>query len=497
MPAGRFPTPTGNAARQRALLTPGQTLRFDPSRGAGKGYYAAGGTRAPAAAPASDPFALATPQQIQQQIQAYTGGMPAVLTDPQLAARAQAQVDPLIAALSARIGDRAKQGAASIAGYTGTLQKDLGQYAGSARNIYGQAEQGQAQSDAALASMLAGHGTDEAAALAAKLGGAGMSQGAIDATAGQQATVGQGSAGAQYAQGSASLSDLIARGAGAQDYAAKQPGIAGLGGLQQIGQLQRGAQNDLADQSAQVQQQIPGIIASLRADNQTALTNRTTGAQSLRQYLQGRNDTLAANNRSRADKLTADALYRSDTLALGAGKNATAAAQDAKPNATLSRAVGYQVDSNGAMIPDANGNPQILPGFKVGADGSVVKAVAPKTPKTPADKTAATAKARTTAVTQASTNAIGIFGKESTVTGTNPATGEKHRIHVKIGSPAYNESIHRAVAAVSDTLSPYMTPAQIMAYVQAKAKAFYAPADKQPPNVNPATNPNAAGPPAP
>jgi len=53
------------------------------------------------------------------------------------------------------------------------------------------------------------------------------------------------------------------------------------------------------------------------------------------------------------------------------------------------------------------------------------------------------------------------------------------------------------VAAVSDALSPYMTHQQIIRYVQAKAKAFFAPPDKKAPSVNPRANPNAAGPPAP
>src|SRR4051812_636337 len=102
----------------------------------------------------ANPFALLTPAQIQQQVAARTGGLPPVLTEAQLAARAQGQVDPLIAAISSRINARAQAGAGAISGYTHQLASDLGQYAPQAANIYGQAQQAQAGSDAALSQML-------------------------------------------------------------------------------------------------------------------------------------------------------------------------------------------------------------------------------------------------------------------------------------------------------------------------------------------------------
>src|SRR3954467_13528351 len=114
---------------------------------------------------AQNPFALSTPAQIQAQIAARTSGLQPVLTDQQLAARAQSQGDPLVAALAARIGAQAKAGAGAISGYTHQLQGQLGQYAGQAGQIYSQAQQSQAGSDAALSQMLSGQGSDLAANL--------------------------------------------------------------------------------------------------------------------------------------------------------------------------------------------------------------------------------------------------------------------------------------------------------------------------------------------
>lgn len=385
----------------------------------------------PAAAPAAaNPFALLTPAQIQQQVAARTAGLPPVLTEQQLAARAQGEVDPLIAAISARINARAQAGAGAISGYTKQLASDLGQYAPQAANIYGQAQQAQAGTDAALSQMLSGQGNDLAANLSAKLGAAGMPQTVIDKTTGDAKTVGTGSAGALYGTGSAALSNLISQGASAQDYASKLPGIAGLGGLQSMRALEQQSQSQLADQSAQVEQQLPTILSSLRTGNQQAQADRATTANSIWDSLMGRNERIATGNRSRADTLAANRQARADALSLGTARNATTiaaantraaatiaeanqrnqttialadgrnrtaislakvkadqqAANDAKPNATLSKGLGYLVDSTGNYIPDKNGNPRVLPGFKV-QNGQIVKTGTPKVPKTATPKT--------------------------------------------------------------------------------------------------------------
>jgi hypothetical protein len=204
----------------------------------------------------------------QQQPDPY-----AALSDAELRARTLAQIsatyDPLIAQITSSYEQRAAAGGQAIKGITDQLVQQMRGYQGSAANIYGQAQQSQAASDAALSSMLSGQGTQ----LASELGSRLASINAPAATQGAQQAVtqaGTGSAGALYGKGSASQSDLIARGAGAQEYAAKLPGIAGLAGLQQLGQFQGQVSGAEQDELGRLRAQIPGatadLLSSLRDD---------------------------------------------------------------------------------------------------------------------------------------------------------------------------------------------------------------------------------------
>jgi hypothetical protein len=123
---------------------------------------------------------------------------------------------------------------ASIRAGTSALAAQLAPIQGRVQAAYGQAQQGQAASDAALAQMLSGGGQQLAGDLSAQLAAAGQSTAPGQAQLG----IGSGASGAAYAMGAANLGQLLAQGAAAGGFAAQLPGIARLGGAQSQAQLQ-------------------------------------------------------------------------------------------------------------------------------------------------------------------------------------------------------------------------------------------------------------------
>lgn len=253
-------------------LTP-RTRRTPPPPGHHGGY----GSAAP------DPFA------------SILAGYPHPQTDDQLGATAQGMIDPLVQALTDSVNRRATAGAGSIRGYTNQVANDLGQYAGSAKDIFGRAEADTAASNNALADRLAGGGAQLAAGLADRLKGIG--NGADPAVAGIAqgvAQTGQGSGNAVYATGNAALENLFGRGAAAEDYAAKLPEYARLEGIQRAGTLQQQAQNDIAQGASDIRGKLPELIASLRSANDQKATNLAGAQTDLFKYQTNRADAKAA-----------------------------------------------------------------------------------------------------------------------------------------------------------------------------------------------------------
>jgi hypothetical protein len=374
---------------------PGAQVQFTK----GKGYYvgypgeaAPAPQRAPAAAGSSAssmaaPDGPMTPTQIANMIAGYTAGLPQPVGEGALQQRAQGMVDPLVQSISDRIGARAKAGSSAIGGYASKLAESLAPFQQNETNIWTQAQKSEAATDAALSSAQKGDGNALASELAGKLGQINAPQTSVDAYANSQATTGAGAGNALLARGSASLSDLISHGAASADYASKQPGIARSQGLADIRDLNLASGRDLADQTSQVQQQIPGIVAALRSENDQKRTNAANSKLDIFKYLTTRNDFMNAT----ATKSTAalkiaqsNAAAKAKVAEINANVKAkTAAAKDAKPNAALSKSVGYVVDSNGNYIPDKNGQPHLLPGFVIGKDGHIAKASTPKAAKQP------------------------------------------------------------------------------------------------------------------
>ncbi|HXH87327.1 MAG TPA: hypothetical protein VNI55_01800 [Gaiellaceae bacterium] len=295
----------------------------------------------------------------------------------------RAQIDPIIAEISRSIEARAKAGMGAIGGYTNELAQNLGGFDVKARDIYADAQGRQASVNNALAESARGEGGRLQAELAGKLGAAGITD---TGTSGEAARIGQGSAGASFARGGADLSELIARSASAQEYAAKLPGLARLGGLQSARTLQLESSKDLADQTGQIRSQVPGLIAELlesgrgreitKAGARDARFNTDVG------LAEGARDREVNKGIARAG--LQETLVK--TAAASAADQAAATARARQPDTSLSNALGYLVTAGGIPILNAAGKPIQTQGSK-------------------ADQVAAKAKSATTMFSQTLTTA--------------------------------------------------------------------------------------------
>lgn len=300
--------------------------------------------QAPHAHTPVDPYA-----NPQAYIAKAVAGLGTPMTDAQIQSNAQAQLAPLIKALQDSIGAQSQSGMNAINGYTSNLAQHLAGFQQNAQNIYGGAEQSQAASDAALSQKLSGEGGQQAQDLGAKLASInapGAVNQAVQGATGEAAGAGN----ALYATGGASLANLIASGAAEQSYASKLPGIAGLAGAQQVGNLQGELAKNLADQTGQLQGKVPDIVNSLEGQRTDLQGKRATLTQDLNQFFSDR----------------------------GLKKKALAQERRALhlPDSSLSGKVGVVVDKRGNPVLKG-GKPQLLPGYHVNAKGSVVKDAKP------------------------------------------------------------------------------------------------------------------------
>lgn len=278
-----------------------------------KGAFRPPTVRAPAVKPPKVTAPKQKPLDPYKVIDQAVGRLGTPQTDAQIQASAQGQLSPIIAALTAQLQRQQEAGGAAIQGYTNSLAQSLAPFAQSAGNIYSGAEQAQAALDAALAQRLSGGGSDQAQQLGARLASI-NAPGATNAAVEGATNTAAGAGNASYARGSASLADLIARGAAAQNYAAAQPGIARLSGLQQLGQLTSSLQGKYADQVGQLQAKIPDIVNNLQSQRSDLLGRQET----LRQTLIDRQNTQDYRKQQQA----ATSAYRKATLGLSSRREA-------------------------------------------------------------------------------------------------------------------------------------------------------------------------------
>ena len=153
----------------------------------------------------------------------------------------QAQTAPLIADITRRINASARASSQNIEGVTSRLAGALAPAQGQVSEIYNR-------------------GIQDLSNLDARLGGALRS--APSAVAG-------GAAGAFQAHGGAELAALIQQRSAGESFAASLPGLARLGGAQQIGMVNTAAQKELADELGQVRSSVPGLVSNLVNDQRT------------------------------------------------------------------------------------------------------------------------------------------------------------------------------------------------------------------------------------
>lgn len=296
-------------------------------------------------------------------------GLPQPMTSGQIGQAAQGQISPLLAALTGTVNDQARNAQHAIAGYSSDAAKQLSGVDWGAP--YRQAETGQAAIDAALQQSLTGAGSSDAAALSSRLGV--INDPSVAAAAGGLASSGAAAGTTALASGSANLGSLLSNAASADSYGQKQPGLTRLAAEQQIAQAGAQAQQTIATDAANLEQQLPGIIANLTSASNTASNN----IASARENQLSRQDALAAGgakaaqtaqtNQIKVDTVNANNATRIQIAQLNAqgkvtGQQLTQARADRTYRLQFAKTYGYDPTTG-----------RVTPGFKQGPGGQIVK----------------------------------------------------------------------------------------------------------------------------
>lgn len=247
--------------------------------------------------------------------------------------QAQNLLDPVKQSILDAINGRVAAQQAAITNYAKDLASMMGQYSPDAKADFGNAETGQAAIDAALAQTLSGAGTSGQADLAGKLAQIDADPGTVARITGQAGQNTQGAVGAAAARGASALSQLVGEGANAQDYGDKLPGLAGLYGLQATKSAQSQGTTDAANAVAQIEQQLPSVVQTLKTDTNQNKQLRFEHGVAL----------LQANGGVVTPTIKA---LLGGALPVGATRPAAAP----KADSTLSKAFGFLVDAGGNPI---------------------------------------------------------------------------------------------------------------------------------------------------
>lgn len=232
----------------------------------------------PAKAPPPKPKARTPAKRKLASAAAGAGGGPGVPSANPYQARAQAEIDPIIAAITAAAQGQASAADKAIQGLTDSYAQGISGIDYGAP--YSSAEAQQAAVDAALQQSATGQGSDLAAALSQRLQALQGSSGAnaVNQEAAALANQGAGIGGAQLATGSAALNQLISDAAAAKTYGTKMPGIVRESGLQGIEQAQGQAQQAINQGTLQAESQLPQIEQNLKADAQAVAAAKQEAA---------------------------------------------------------------------------------------------------------------------------------------------------------------------------------------------------------------------------
>ncbi len=196
--------------------------------------------------------------------------IPVPPTDFQMAQQqVHAAYQPVIDQTTSSYNDRAANLQNAYNNETAMLAKLMGSYAPTAAAGYADAKASQGAVDAALAAALGGQGSSAASDLSGRLAAIDADPGTAARINAGEATANQGGLGAFQGRQSAALSQLIAEGAHAQDYGAKQPGIAGLYGLQASNNMQAQTTNELKAALGDLTSKEPAAVQTALANIQT------------------------------------------------------------------------------------------------------------------------------------------------------------------------------------------------------------------------------------
>lgn len=330
--AGTKPAMTGKAKPVRVIVHPSGKIEIHHTAAPASVPVASAASSSAPVRAAPTPVVRPKPVPARTPVAAAITPAAPVQTVEQ---QARALLNPAEKSATDAINQRIAAQQAAIGSSTQTLADLMGKYAPASRAAYAGAQQGQAAVDAATGQTLAGQGQQGEAELAAKLAQISADPGTVARLTGTAAANTTGATGALAARGSASLSDLIARGASAQDYGAKLPGVAGMYGLQSTKAAQAQGTTDTANAIAQMEAKYPDLVQTIKAGN-----DRTA--------------QLAFENRLAGFKATTAATKTSASAA-------AAAAKVSRPNSALSKLYGHVVDSNGNTILK-NGKPQPISG---------------------------------------------------------------------------------------------------------------------------------------
>lgn len=301
------------------------------------GYKALQKTRQQNIGKVADPFAPTSQNDIQSTVNKYSGMYGTPQTDPQIQASAQAALDPIIAAITKTINDRASSSARSITGNANSLAASLGAIDYGAP--YAGATHDQAAVNAALQQSLSGAGNDLAQGLTSRLGV--IDDPTVAAAGGAVSGYGGAAGTTQLAGGSANIGQLLAEAAAAKTYGLKQPGLAKMQGLQDVAGVNQQAVNDIGTGTTSILGQLPNLVQAMRSSNQGIRDNRAQSAAQIFETLTGQNVTKSG-------------------LSAGLQKtyDAANAAAAPMPDPSLSNSLHYLVDQYGNPIPGPDGKPQ-------------------------------------------------------------------------------------------------------------------------------------------
>lgn len=178
---------------------------------------------------------------------------------------------------------------------------------------------------------------------------------------------------ALYGMGAAIPAGALAReGAAFTSAAAEQPSFA-VGRGQQAAEGILGAQHTADQQYADQLRTLLATIPQLRSTAENNILDNAAKQQQIN--IEDRTLGLKTQNQTFDQSYKTASLKEKQNEFIARQQASAQAAADkaAMPSPSLSRVRGVLVNANGKVIPGADGQPQVLPGFKVNANGRVVK----------------------------------------------------------------------------------------------------------------------------